>query len=125
MIKSISNEDLKKAESILFNNLKNNIKPYKSKRFLYYMAVRNPGKEIHHLLGSYSSLKGTDFLTIPVTRAEHQLAEKNKSEIGIANLSEAINFLLDYMVTLEITTMEDALEIQTMEDYQKIKHLLP
>jgi hypothetical protein len=43
----------------------------KSKRYLNWMKERNPGKDLHHILGSVHSLKFTDYLVVAIDHAHH------------------------------------------------------
>jgi len=111
MIKILERKELMKAESILFNVLKNNVAVVRSPGFNKWFHDTYPNivginetdgkKEQHHILGSLGSLKGTDLLSMPVSRSEHQEAEKHKSEFCIENLAQAINILQRYVVFLE------------------------
>ena len=84
------------AESMFFNHLKNTIQPVKSIKYLEYLKSKFPDRELHHILGSYTGMKGTDFLIYPCTHKEHEHAEKNKSQFGIEVISSSINLLIEY-----------------------------
>ena len=84
---------------ILYIGLINTIGFHRSKKHLAF--IRQFG-ESHHLFGSFSqSLKTSDYCTIPVTREEHQRAEKDKSAFAIANLGKLIKYLILRIEELE------------------------
>ena len=74
---------IKTTEDIIYNRLKSRIGFDKSNKHLIWL--RQFG-EPHHLFGSYSGRKTSDYCAIPLTREEHDKAEKNKSEFAIDNL---------------------------------------
>lgn len=77
------------------------IPPAKSSKFLEWMRSEHPGKEIHHLLGSQTGIKMTDFLAVALTREEHVRAEQNKSYYFVFYLPTAIKNLIKYIIFLE------------------------
>lgn len=88
-------------EKELYGRFKHNIKPAKSGKYLEWVRENNPGKEIHHLIGSVGPLKLTDYLVVAVTRDEHNRAEAFKILYFFENLHIAINNLINYVKHLE------------------------
>jgi len=85
----------------IYNKIKNNIGFDRSKKHLKWVKEKHPYCEPHHLFGSYTSKKTSDYAVIPVTRAEHEYAEKHKSEFAIENLHKLINILIQRIKELE------------------------
>lgn len=99
-----SNEDklIKTSNDILYNRLKNSVGFDKSKKFKKWFHENYPGREMHHLFKSYSqSLKTSDYCSVPVTREEHLIAEKNSSDYAIDNLHIMIKVMIKYILFLE------------------------
>ena len=91
--------DLKK---ILYNNLKDSVGFHRSKKFKDWFRKEYPNSEIHHLLGSYTSIKTSDYCSVPVSRDEHQFAEENKSDFAIDNLGLMLRVMIKYIRYLEM-----------------------
>ena len=89
---------IKTCEDIIYNNLKTNIGFDKSESHLDF--VRQFG-EPHHLFGSYTGMKTSDYAVIPVTREQHIEAEKDKSGFAIANLHKLFGILIKRIKSLE------------------------
>lgn len=81
---------IKTTEDIIYNRLKSKVGFDRSNKHLAWL--RQFG-EPHHLFGSYSGRKTSDYCTIPVTRAEHNLAELDKSGFAVANLYRLVYYL--------------------------------
>ena len=75
----------------IFNNLKTNIGFDRSRGHLDF--IRQFGTP-HHLFGSYTGIKTSDYAAIPVSTIEHLEAEKHKSEFAIANLHKLFGILI-------------------------------
>ena len=58
---------------------------------------------MHHLLGSFGSLKISDSLIAPMTRTEHNKADLNREEYFNIYLPKSINLLQEYITDLEET----------------------
>lgn len=86
---------------ISYQVLKNRIQPFQSKRYLKYFRERFPDKDPHHLLGSLGSLKISDSLLAPLSRSEHNKADRNREAYLELYLPMAINILQDYILQLE------------------------
>ena len=89
---------IKSENDIIYNRLKNNVGFDKSKKHLAF--IRKFGTP-HHLFGSYSSIKTSDYCTIPVTPDQHELAERDKSGFAIDNLHVLIKYLIMRIKELE------------------------
>lgn len=89
---------IKTTEDIIYNRLKSRVGFDRSNKHLQW--VRQFG-EPHHLFGSYSGRKTSDYCTIAVTREEHERAEKHKSEFAIENLHILIQYLQKRIRELE------------------------
>lgn len=92
---------IKNTEDEIYNRLKNNIGFDKSKRFIKWQHENYPGKEIHHLAGSFTGIKTSDYFSMPVFREEHLYAEKNKSQFCVDNLHLYLRILFEYIKYLE------------------------
>ena len=91
----------------IYNNLKTNIGFDRSKEHLDF--IRELG-EPHHLFGSYTGIKTSDYAVIPLSRGEHKEAEKHKSEFAIANLHKLFGILIHRIKQQEgiIKSLENA-----------------
>ena len=85
----------------------NKVTPTKSKRYLHWLKRKNPNKEIHHILGSFTSLKMTDFLAVALSPEDHKRAEMHKAKFFIFYLPEAIDNLIRYTHHLERRIFND------------------
>lgn len=85
----------------MYQKLKNQISPFRSPRYLEFFRHKYPDKDPHHLLGSQGSLKITDSLLAPLSRAEHQKADKDREAYLLTYLPKAINILQEYIKELE------------------------
>ena len=93
---------IKNSDDIVYNSLKNKIGFDRAKNHLQWVGKNNPGKQLHHLFGSYSqSLKTSDYAVVPVTAEEHQKAEKDKSGFAIEKLPVLFNILVNRIKFLE------------------------
>ncbi len=92
---------IKTTEDEIYNRIKNNVGFDKSKKFKDWLNKNYPGKEIHHLAGSYTGIKTCDYFSIPLTAEEHLKAEKNKSEFCIDNLHLYLRIVFKYIKHLE------------------------
>lgn len=90
-----------KVEKAIYIRLKDNLDKHKSKQYLNWVRKGFPSLELHHLFGSHTGSKTTDYMILPLTREEHQLAELMKSEFAIDNLHIALNILQTYVKYLE------------------------
>ena len=88
-------------EKALYIRLKDYLDKCKSPQYLKWVRNKYPDKELHHLTGSHIGSKTTDYLILPLTRAEHEEAEKRKSEYAIEHLHESLNILQSYIKYLE------------------------
>lgn len=78
-----------------------NIPSFKSKKFIKWVKAKYPEREIHHSIGSMTGIKLNDFLVVPVTRHEHERAEKHKIDFCIENLPKSLNILFEYIKEIE------------------------
>jgi hypothetical protein len=87
---------IKTTEDIIYNRIKNTIGFEKAQWYLELVGSLFPGKVLHHLFGSYSqNMKTTDFTVLPIAHEVHDnIAEKNKSEFAINNITELIKTLI-------------------------------
>lgn len=93
---------IKSSEDIIYNSLKNKAGFHRSKKFKDWFHKEFPYMQQHHLFGSYSQkLKTSDYCSVPVTPAEHEEAEKDKSGFAIKNLPLMIEVLIKYIKYLE------------------------
>ncbi len=75
----------------IFNNLKTNIGFDRSKEHLEFIRAFG---EPHHLFGSYTGIKTSDYACIPLSRTDHIEADKHRSEFAIANLYKLFGILI-------------------------------
>lgn len=87
-------------EKAIYLNLRHHLKPFRSKQYMDWLHKKH-GKELHHLFGSFTAHKTSDYFVLPVTRGQHELAERNKSEFAINHLAECLNHLQEYIQELE------------------------
>ena len=87
---------IKTTEDEIYNRIKNNIGFDKSKKFIAWLHNNYPGKEIHHLAGSFTGIKTSDYFSLPVTREEHLRAEKDKSKFCIDNIHIYLKIIIEY-----------------------------
>ena len=64
--------------------------------YLKYAHHLYPYSDLHHLFGSYTAKKTTDYLIIPLSRTEHQIVEKKKSDYAFEFLPKSIGLLKAY-----------------------------
>lgn len=94
---------IKTNNDILYNKLKNSVGFVRSKKFKKWFHEQYPGKEMHHVFGSYSqSIKTTDYCSIPVNLNHTESdAEKDKSNFAIENLDILLSVMIQYIIFLE------------------------
>jgi hypothetical protein len=92
---------IRNSEDELYIAIKNKIGFDKSKKFKDWFHKEFPGMEQHHGCGSYTGIKTSDFFSMPVTRQQHELAEKDKSGFCIQNLPMFIVTMIKYIRFLE------------------------
>jgi hypothetical protein len=97
---------IKSEKDILFNRCKNAVGFYKSDRFKQWFKQEYPGYDPHHIFGSFTSIKTTDLCTIPLTRQQHEFAEKHKSEFAFNHLHILLQVLIKYIKHLEESSNE-------------------
>ena len=83
---------------VLYNSIKSTIGFHRSKKHLEWL--RELG-EPHHLFGSYTGIKTSDYAAIPLTREQHNEAEKNKSYFAVTHLHILIKILIQRIIELE------------------------
>ena len=95
---------IKSENDILFNRLKNNVGFHRSKKFKdwFHKEYPEPGTEMHHLFGSYTSKKTSDYCSIPLpyNHVESE-AHRNNSDFAIDNLHILLIVLQKYIIYLE------------------------
>ena len=82
----------------IYNNLKTSIGFDRSASHLDF--IRQFGTP-HHVFGSYTGIKTSDYATIPVTPEEHKDADEHRSEFAIANLHKLFGILIHRIKQLE------------------------
>ncbi len=92
---------IKTREDELFNACKNHAGFLSSQRFREWFHNRYPDKDQHHIFGSYTAIKTSDYCSVPVSDTEHQRAEKDKSGFFILKLPQMINIMIHYIKYLE------------------------
>ncbi len=85
---------------ILYKKLRN-LPIRKSKKYMDWVKAKYPHKEIHHIIGSMTGIKLNDYLLIPLTHEEHEMAERHKIDMCIQGLPESLNILFEYIKELE------------------------
>lgn len=104
---------IRSSEDIIFNACKNKVGFYRSEYFKEWFHKEYPDMQMHHLWGSYTSIKTSDYCSVPVTHSQHQLAEANKSQFAIDNLPLMLQVMIKYTIHLESKIKELENEIQT------------
>ena len=95
-IKIIDKETLEKAESILYNWLKTELKFIRMPEYIIFMRAKYSHLQLHHIFGSYTGKIICD-LVVPLTQTQHDIAEKDKSGTTMLQyLPRAINELMIY-----------------------------
>lgn len=89
------------AEKAIYIRLKDNLLKFKSPKFRQWVKDSFPNFETHHLFGSHTGSKTSDYFILPLSRLEHEEAEKRKSEYAIEHLHESLNILQTYVKFLE------------------------
>jgi len=92
---------IKTIEDIIYNNLKTNVGFWKSIEFKEWFHNTYPGMTMHHVFGSYTSIKTSDYCSIPLSKKDHIEAEKDKSKVAIEQLAQMINVMQAYIIHLE------------------------
>jgi len=70
----------------------------KSKRYMKWMKRKFPRLDLHHILGSFSGKKMTDFLLVPLNHSYHiNTVEKEKGKHFLEHLDLAIKYLKQYI----------------------------
>lgn len=82
--------------------LRYSVNKWISESYREYLKKRFPDKDLHHLLGSFTGMKISDSLLIPLSRKEHNEVHKlTKDEVLEMYLAKSINLLQDYIKYLE------------------------
>ena len=90
------------TEDRIYNNLKTNVGFHRSKKFKKWFHEEYPYTEMHHVFGSYTGIKTSDYCSAPVNDKTHTYAEKHKSEFAIGVfLPLMINVMQRYIIYLE------------------------
>lgn len=93
---------IKTNRDIIYNACRNTIGFIRSKRFKRWFHNQYPDMEMHHIFGSVSqSLKTSDYFSVPLTRGQHELAEKDKSNYAIECFPLMLRVVEKYIVYLE------------------------
>ena len=90
-----------KPEDILFNRCKNAIGFDSSEEYRKWFKDTFPEYEQHHIFGSYTSLKTTDYCSMPLTREQHIFAENHKSEFAFTHYHIMLQTMISYIKHLE------------------------
>jgi len=82
--------------------LRYSVNKWISESYREYLKKRFPDKDLHHLLGSFTGMKISDSLLIPLSRKEHNEVHKlTKDEVLEMYLAKSINLLQDYIKYLK------------------------
>ena len=92
---------IKTIEDRIFNACKTGVGFCRSKKFKDWFHKEYPGMQMHHLFGSYTAIKTSDYCSVPVTAQEHEYAEKHKSEFAIDRLPLLFQVITKYILYLE------------------------
>ena len=70
----------------------------KSARFLEWAKHKYPGKDLHHIFGSFLGKKMTDYLVVPLEHRFHlQAVTGNEGKFFLTFLPDAVSILLEYL----------------------------
>ena len=89
------------TEDRIFNACKTGVGFCRSKKFKDWFHKEYPNMQMHHIFGSYTAIKTSDYCSIPVTVEQHEVAERDKSGFAIDNLHVMIQTMVKYIVYLE------------------------
>lgn len=91
------------VERAIYLRLKDNLKKFKSPKYLRWWHEKHHGKSAHHAFGSHTSSKTSDYLLLPLSHEKHmELHNKGgKAECTIDQLHQIINDLQEYTHHLE------------------------
>lgn len=93
---------IQSKEDIIFNACKNKVGFYRSQKFKDWFHKKYPDKEMHHLFGSYTAIKTTDFCSVPVEKKHStSKAETDKSQFAIDSLPLLLEVMIAYILYLE------------------------
>lgn len=93
---------IKTTEDIIFNACKNKVGFFRSQKFKDWFHKEYPGMEMHHLFGSYTAIKTTDFCSVPVPKNHsNSKAETDKSQFAIDSLPLLLEVMIAYILFLE------------------------
>jgi len=92
----IGSKMIKTTEDIIYNNLKTNVGFHRSTEFKEYGFFI-----MHHVFGSYTGIKTSDYCSIPLNEKDHTKAERDKSRVAIEQLAQMINVMQSYIIHLE------------------------
>ncbi len=92
---------IKTVEDEIYNNLKTNVGFHRSKKFKKWFHNEYPEMEMHHVFGSYTGIKTSDYCSVPIGHKDHTYAEIHKSESAMVFLPDMINVMQGYIIYLE------------------------
>ena len=86
----------------MYEKLRHEIKPWTSPLYLDWFRKKFPDRDPHHLAGSMGSLKLTDSLLMPVSRAIHDSLKGDKAaKYAEENIIFSLNIFQQYVSELE------------------------
>ena len=92
---------IKTEKDQIYNRLKSTVGFYRSKKFKKWFHENYPNSEMHHVFGSYTSIKTPDYCSAPLETEAHRAAEKNKSDAAIELLPIMLQVMQKYIIYLE------------------------
>ena len=92
---------IKTDNDILFNACKNVVGFDKSKKFKKWFHEKYQDSIQHHVFGSYTGIKTSDYCSVPLTVRQHDIAEKCKSDYAVNCFPLLLTVLISYIKHLE------------------------
>jgi len=86
---------------ILFNACKTVVGFDKSKKFKKWFHEKYPYMQQHHIFGSYTGIKTSDYCSVPLTTRQHDKAERDKSNYAVNCFPLLLTVLISYIKYLE------------------------
>lgn len=84
-------------ERILFRQLRNVAGRYhKNQKYVAWLKKKYPDKEVHHVFGSFMSMKTSDLCTVPVDPKEHRL-KQNDPDWCYNQIPQMFDLLLQFI----------------------------
>jgi len=91
---------IKTDNDILYNACMNVVGFDRSQKFRKWFHERYNMQQ-HHIFGSYTGIKTSDYCSIPLTPKQHEKAEKDKSNYAVSCFPLLLTVMIAYIKFLE------------------------